>query len=129
RATPRAPFVDASLCRSDPRLFRGQADRAAAGPIVDGTSGPGDGGNGSSCRESRPSLPSGRPRAWASPVSSRRGPGMPATPEPRGFLERLLIPPSLLLGAALAFLACCLAGRLKSDRNPFPGFQRFHWEI
>jgi lysophospholipase L1-like esterase len=45
---------------------------------------------------------------------------MPARP------ARPLRPRALFLGAAVGFLACCLAGRALSGRNVYKGFRRFH---
>jgi hypothetical protein len=39
---------------------------------------------------------------------------------------RLVRPRALFAGAACAFIACCLAGRLGSRHNPFDRFERFH---
>ena len=41
--------------------------------------------------------------------------------------DNLLAPPPLLLGVVGAFVACCLAGRTVSQRNPYIDFHRFHW--
>src|SRR4051794_20856253 len=44
-------------------------------------------------------------------------------------LERLVAPWPLLLGVAVAFGGCCLAGRLVSHRNHLHHFNRFHMLI
>ena len=43
----------------------------------------------------------------------------------RGWLS----PPLLLLGVLASFVACCVAGRLASQQNPFPHFRRFYRQI
>jgi hypothetical protein len=43
-----------------------------------------------------------------------------------GLLERAVSPWPLLAGVVVAFLGCCLAGRLLSQRNPYKWFTRFH---
>jgi hypothetical protein len=40
--------------------------------------------------------------------------------------QRFLRPRALFLGAACAFAACCLAGRVQSRQNHYPNFVRFH---
>ncbi len=45
---------------------------------------------------------------------------------PNGLLDRWVAPRALLAGVAVAFLACCLLGRLVSRSNPYKNFCRFH---
>ncbi len=47
------------------------------------------------------------------------------TEEKAGSWESCLSPRALLFGIACSFVACCLAGWLLSQRNPFVGFERF----
>src|SRR5262249_11133575 len=46
-----------------------------------------------------------------------------------GFLDRAVSGWPLLAGVVFAFLGCCVAGRLLSQRNPFKWFTRFHHYI
>jgi hypothetical protein len=51
-------------------------------------------------------------------------------PQPAdGLLDRWIAPRALLLGVAVSFLACCLAGRLVSRRPVYRDFVRFHQRI
>ena len=45
---------------------------------------------------------------------------------PSSWFDRLIAPRALLLGVAVAFLGCCLAGFVTSRRNHFTHFDRFH---
>ncbi|MBI1915736.1 MAG: hypothetical protein HYS12_13535 [Planctomycetes bacterium] len=47
-------------------------------------------------------------------------------PRPPGLLDRAVSTWPLLAGVVFAFLGCCLAGRLVSQRNPYKWFTRFH---
>lgn len=40
--------------------------------------------------------------------------------------KRFIRPNALFLGIACSFVACCMAGRSSSQRNPFHDFERFH---
>ena len=44
-------------------------------------------------------------------------------------LNDRVCPPALFLGVLCAFVACCMAGRALSQRNPFVRFERFHYAI
>jgi hypothetical protein len=44
-------------------------------------------------------------------------------------LSRLIRPWPVILGTVVSFLACCVAGRIVSDRNYYRDFQRFHPSI
>jgi hypothetical protein len=43
--------------------------------------------------------------------------------------DRFVRPRAFFWGAACAFAACCLAGRLGSRHNPFEHFERFHFNL
>src|SRR5262249_8702245 len=57
------------------------------------------------------------------PVPGGLAVARPTTP---GWLERAVVPGPLFLGAAGAFLLCCVGGFLAGRRNCYPAFERFH---
>jgi hypothetical protein len=52
-----------------------------------------------------------------------------AAPVRSGLLDKAIAPRPLFLGMVLAFLGCCLLGRLVGSVNVYEKFQRFHFRI